>query len=98
MGHDPPADRDERLALLLDKTAQRQKAGEAVDWQALRQEHPDLADELRQLLAVGDVMHVCGGTPATISQSAAAPAQSTPIKLPAVFGDFELQEELGRGG
>lgn len=99
MDHDPPADRDERLALLLEKTAQRQQAGEAVDWSALRREHPDLADELRQLLAVGDVVHGLGAsTPATIDQAAAAPGLTTPFPLPTTFGDFELQEELGRGG
>ncbi|MCI0683110.1 MAG: serine/threonine protein kinase [Gemmataceae bacterium] len=98
MVHDPPSDRDARLALLLEKTAQRQQAGQAVDWAALRREHPDLADELRQLLAVGDVMQGLGAAAATISQASAQPLPTTPFTLPATFGDFELQKELGRGG
>jgi eukaryotic-like serine/threonine-protein kinase len=97
-----PNDRDERLALLLDETARRQHAGQSVDWTAVRREHPDLADELRQLLAVGDVVQGLGSRPhpalATISQIPGVKSHPLPLTLPCRFGDFELQEEIGRGG
>ena len=49
-------DREERLAAVLDVLAAQRQAGQAVDWVALRNEHPDLIDEIRQLLAVGQIV------------------------------------------
>jgi serine/threonine-protein kinase len=92
-----PSDRDQRLAVLLEETARRQRDGQAVDWTALRQEHPDLVDELRQLVAMGQVVEGLAASQATADP---APPQlaGPPRTLPCRFGAFELQEELGRGG
>jgi serine/threonine-protein kinase len=93
-------DRDERLAALLEETTRRQNAGQPIDWPQMRRDHADLADELRQLLAVGDVVQALASraTPTTLSHSPGMPIPAAPLTLPCPFGDFELQEEIGRGG
>src|SRR5262245_47230219 len=97
---DPQANRDERLAALLEETSRRQGAGQPIDWQQLRRDHADLADELRQLLAVGDVVHELASraTAATLTHSVGTSVPAAPLTLPCSFGDFELQDEIGRGG
>jgi hypothetical protein len=93
------SDRDERLAAVLDSLAARQRAGEAVDWARLQTEHPDLVDEIRQLLAVGQIVEGLGkssGNTTIGMRKPATPAPSAPLPRP--FDRFELVEELGRGG
>jgi hypothetical protein len=40
----PQQDRDERLASVLDALAKQQAAGQAIDYDALGKQHPDLID------------------------------------------------------
>ena len=92
--------RDDRLAIVLEGLLSQQSAGQAIDYSLLAREHPDLVDEIRQLLAVGQMIDFVQSkpiTPATIAHPSPGTASST-LKLPATFGDFELLEELGRGG
>jgi hypothetical protein len=89
------SDRDQRLALLLEEASAKQRQGDAVDWSALQQAHPDLVDELKQLVAVGHVVGFVAS--ATTSDHRPTAAVLSP-RLPCAFGNFELQEELGRGG
>ena len=95
----PTADRDERLAGLLADLADRQRRGLPPDVEALAREHPDLADELRALWATAQFTSAFArplSLNATLPhpEAAEAPASS----LPRPFGDYELLEELGRGG
>jgi len=48
-------DRDERLAHLLTRLDDERRGGRAPDVSGLANQHPDLADELRQLWAVAQV-------------------------------------------
>jgi eukaryotic-like serine/threonine-protein kinase len=90
------SDRDERLALLLDETAARQRRGEAVDWTGLERQHPDVVDELKQLVAVGHVVHFAAASAPTMPPE---PKSNAPRPTPpSAIGNFQLQEELGRGG
>ncbi|MBM3981953.1 MAG: serine/threonine protein kinase [Planctomycetes bacterium] len=93
-------DRDERLALLIDRLAGDQRSGRGADVDAAARAHPDLADELRALWAVAQFAHVI--QPATGAHDATptftgAPAPSAG-PLPRELGDFDLLEEVGRGG
>ncbi len=100
------SDRDGRLARLLDDLADRRRRGERPDLDAVLREHPDLADDLRQLWAVAQVAGefgrpdpsvptlANGPPPATVS-TPAAPASSV---LPRRLGDYELLERIGQGG
>src|SRR5258708_107778 len=50
-------DRDERLATLLDDLARRHRNGAPPDFDPIARQHPDLADELRQLWAAAQMAH-----------------------------------------
>src|SRR4051812_45512093 len=82
-------DRDERLANLL---AEVSKAP-TIDWQRLQTQHPDLVDELRQLLAVGQIVDVL-----PLSHAALPLQESNNAPVPRTLGEFELCDEIGRGG
>src|SRR5437773_10137248 len=88
--------RDDRLAIVLDALLKQQAAGQPIDYDALAHEHPDLVAEIKQLLAVGQMIDFVKSTP-TITQTSPAPSVSI-TQLPAMFGDYELLEEIGRGG
>jgi serine/threonine-protein kinase len=97
--------RDERLAGLLDQLSEKQRRGDFVDLESLARQHPDLGDELRQLWAAVQVAEAFA-RPTTAFKTPAArptvttrtPAPSTTAALPRPFGEYELLEEIGRGG
>ncbi len=97
-------DRDAQLAQLLDQLTGAQRAGRGPTLDALQAEHPEMADELGQLWgavmladAVGShVSSVAGRLGAT--SDANGDAASRGMELPRRVGDYELLEELGRGG
>jgi serine/threonine-protein kinase len=93
--------RDEHLAQVLAEVSEQQRRGQKPDVDALARQYPDLADELRQLLAIGQIADEFGrsqnGAGITISQPT-RPSPPIVSGLPRTFGDFELVEEIGRGG
>lgn len=100
-------DRDERLALLIDRLAADVRAGRTADVDAAARDHPDLAGELRELWAVAQFAHLAR-QPGIDKQPTAPHLTPSPtgdvtsdngaVALPREFGDFELLEEVGRGG
>ena len=108
----PPTDRDERLALLIDRLTDELSAGQSVDVDHAAREHPDLASELRELWAVAQFAHLARQPkthpfpnvpdrqpgPLTPSFAGEATTNDGLASLPREFGDFELLQELGRGG
>jgi serine/threonine-protein kinase len=91
---DAAIDRDERLAQLLAELG----SGVRSDVGQLAADHPDLADELRGLWAVAqyaDLVRGVGKEPVTLPY---VEPNAAPTLLPRRFGEFELIEELGRGG
>jgi serine/threonine-protein kinase len=104
-GPPPAADRDARLAALLERLAADVQAGRAPDPEALARAHPDLADELRALWgAVLVAEQAALGRRADDLAETLPPrsAAETPLagsgSWPRTFGEFELLAELGRGG
>ncbi|MBP3959971.1 serine/threonine protein kinase [Gemmata sp. G18] len=104
-------DRDEQLAALIDRLAGDQRAGRVADVEAAARDHPDLAAELRELWAVAQFAYMARppqpAAPPTITIARAGPltpslatdhTAHTAAALPRDFGDFELLEEVGRGG
>ncbi|QJW97063.1 serine/threonine-protein kinase [Frigoriglobus tundricola] len=102
-------DHDEQLAALIERLAGEQRAGGAADIEAAARAHPALADELRELWAVAQFAYMARPAvpqtapfvpkgPFTPSYAGDPTTQGTSAALPRDFGDFELLEEIGRGG
>jgi serine/threonine-protein kinase len=101
-----PIDRDEILARLIDRLTEDQRAGRVIDLDAVAKDHPDLAAELKALWAVAQFAGLARQpgfnkqptTTLTPIQAQERTTSDAPPGLPREFGDFELLEELGRGG
>ena len=92
-------DRDERLARILIDLADRAQRGEAVDIHREALRHPDLDDELRELWGAVMLAEAVGSHVGQLTETTPAGANhSATLSLPYQFGDFELLEEVGRGG
>jgi serine/threonine-protein kinase len=105
-------DHDEQLALLLDQLANEQRAGRVVDINAVANAYPEFAAELRELWAVAqfaymakpakseppEVITISHAEPQPASQASTSEVPRDITTLPRDFGDFELLEEIGRGG
>jgi serine/threonine protein kinase len=93
--------RDQRLAEIISSVADGVTTGELVDLENLCVANPDLADELRRLwgtILITDTAAMAsderiGDTPNDNSQS-----RWRSLKLPTTIDDYELLEEVGRGG
>jgi hypothetical protein len=92
--------RDRELANVLDELTQRVALGEAVDVEAVGRQHPEFADELRELWGAVMVANAVGLHASTVdsSENLTGSMASVQFDLPCQFGDYELVEELGRGG
>lgn len=89
------------LAKVLSEITDRQNAGESVDVHQYCKQYPLIRDEIRSLFAAVVVTDTAG------KEAANRPLTDLPIRtgkagrIPATFqefGEFELLEELGRGG
>jgi serine/threonine-protein kinase len=96
----PSSDHEARLAELLAELADRAQQGEIVDIDDAVRQHPDFADELRELWgavmladAVGNQASAAQGTDFQVADE-----PTHVMELPCQLGDYELLEELGRGG
>jgi tetratricopeptide (TPR) repeat protein/tRNA A-37 threonylcarbamoyl transferase component Bud32 len=104
----PASEREQRLNEVLAAYYEAVEAGQPPDREALLARHPDLADDLaaflneQQKLAeaaspLRSVLGIAADTPRpgdTASGGSDAPGPAAPR----TFGDYELLEELGRGG
>src|SRR5262249_25943909 len=100
---EPSSARDELLAQLLADLIEQQRRGEKADIETIARQHPELTAELRELWAAAQVAEELG-TPAAGSHATLdllprprIPG-AAPFSTPRIVGDYELIEELGRGG
>ncbi|MCI0464467.1 MAG: serine/threonine protein kinase [Gemmataceae bacterium] len=94
------SDRDERLARLLDEVTQQQQRGERPDLDTLARQHPDLIDELLQLVNIAQLAVQIGSaasTAHTVDWPGSAPLAPLFPTLPRTFDGYELLDEIGRG-
>lgn len=91
--------REQQLARLLADLTDRAQAGEVVDIEDVCRQHPDVAEELRSLWGMAMLAEAVGSSSSQRSESALADdAPTLAFSLPYAFGDYELLEEIGRGG
>ena len=94
-----PDDRDERLAALLERLLAAASNGEVVDIEAVCRQHTDLADELRSLWATAEIAGLLAGTVLSDDGlSDGEPSSPNAETSAESFADYELLDELGRGG
>ena len=100
------SDIDLRLATLVEELQQSLQQGDVQRVEALCQDHPDLETDLRELWAALVAATVAGdqfrmqyeNLEQHLSPFNSAATLSWQFSLPVTQGDFELTEELGRGG
>jgi len=88
---------DELLASLLAQLEEGSRNGKPADVEGMIREHPELADELRGLWATASVIDGIGLAEELETLTSAEPAFPQ-RDLPRRMGDYELINELGRGG
>lgn len=93
-------DEEQRLANILSDLTDAICRGDEVDFDAVCRQHPELAEDLRQLWGAVLVTDTAGTaqseTPRSDDSSDARCWQR--LSLPTTIGDYELLEEIGRGG
>jgi WD40 repeat protein len=101
---DDSAGREKRLEEILHAYLQAADAGEAPDQQEVLRQHPDLASELaaffadqEQLARLARSLPAAAGEATTTPPGDPAPAD-TSLGRVRYFGDYELLEEIARGG
>jgi len=89
---------DEQLASLLAELTDRAQHGHEVDIERVCREHPEFAEELRSLWGTVLVADAVGGSDRPENETAGTESPKAAFELPHSFGDYELLEEIGRGG
>jgi serine/threonine-protein kinase len=94
------AQHEAQLALVVSELTDRVQRGEAVDLEAECKKHPQFAGDLRELWGVIVVARAAGSSAALVQPTMPVTNEfpSDSFQLPARFGDYELTDELGRGG
>ena len=93
-----------RLLALVDQMLAAARAGQEVDVEQIAAAHPDLANELQELWPIASLAEAFGSEASQDDddRSLVAPtnrlASTQSLPLPNGFADYELLEELGRGG
>ncbi len=87
-----------RLAELLGEMSEAARQGEDVDVEIHCQQYPDLAEELRELWGMLLVADIAGNDLEATTLMGGSDRAEFLFELPCQFGDYELQEEIGRGG
>lgn len=98
---DEAAVRESRLAAIFSDLSDRAAKGDAPVLHEVMQEHPEFSDELRELWGAVMVADAVGSHVREFSNSNLDSKSSIPnvrMELPCEFGDYELLEEVGRGG
>ncbi len=93
--NDADEQRSAKLAALVDQLLADARAGSPADIDRVANGHPDLADDLRELWAVAALAEEFGSLPGDAEQFSESEHSAQTRQI---FGDYELFEELGRGG
>jgi eukaryotic-like serine/threonine-protein kinase len=98
---DPLTEQELKLAHIVATLTDRLQRGEAIDIHAECQAHPDLARDLMSVWGTVVIANAVGSHEAVEAKSsdrASADSGTWRMPLPCILGDYELLEEIGRGG
>ncbi len=88
---------DELLARLLTDLTDQRRRGLRPDVEAFARQYPDIGEELRQLWAAAQFADELGRSSHDLNDATPGTPQGQ-SPLPRPFGDYDLREEVGRGG
>ena len=91
---DPPQ-REQQLCDALQALLEQVEQGRTVHWEEVGSQHPDLVDELRELVGAAQLAQALGRPPSGLSTEFPVKSASS---APAGFADYEHLTEIGRGG
>ncbi|MDG2384288.1 MAG: serine/threonine-protein kinase [Pirellulaceae bacterium] len=91
-------DRDEQLANILAELSDRAAQGEEINIEAESKAHGDLGEELRELWGAVMLANAVGSQVDKPNLPTTPVTPALALELPYSFGDYELLEEVGRGG
>ena len=87
-----------QLAALLSKMSEATRQGQEVDIEVYCQQYPVLAKELRELWGMLLIAEIAGSDQEASTLMDDGESPQAAFQLPCQFGDYELLEEIGRGG
>ena len=91
---DPPL-REQQLCDALQTLLEQVEQGQTVQWAEVSSQHPDLVDELRELVGAAQLAQALGRP---LSGSSTEFPVKSASSAPAGFADYEHLTEIGRGG
>ncbi len=94
----PVQDPDEQIARVIDQLQQQLAEGQSIDPEAIYRQSPEIEEALRELLPIMLVADVAGSHFRLEDLDDDQQQVALTFPLPCTLGDFELLEELGRGG
>ena len=87
------------VADVLSSLTERLQGGESIELSDVVERFPNYKDELTELWPLVMLTEMAGENASPVDETAAAKENElTEKQLPTTFGDFELIEEIGRGG
>ncbi|MEI7458432.1 MAG: serine/threonine-protein kinase [Pirellula sp.] len=97
---EPISESEAKLALLVCELTDRMQQGQAVDIREICRQHPEHASDLMLLWGTVLITDAVGGAEGqAIDDANAKPGSGVwQMSLPCTMGDYELLEEVGRGG
>ena len=102
---DSSHERDELLVALLEELERKSRQGGSPDWDGIAAEHADVVEELRELWATAMIAeHLADSVsepfppPENADENVSPQRPEFTVSLPQTIDDYELLEELGRGG
>src|SRR5689334_16517271 len=91
-----------RLASLIDELVAAARSGKRIDIEEVAGKNPDMADELRELWAIASLAEEFGSQSNMADDRDSGTTNAKPWTSSSLIadeiGDYELLEELGRGG
>ncbi|HET6422819.1 MAG TPA: serine/threonine-protein kinase, partial [Planctomycetaceae bacterium] len=95
---DMTSDADTLLADALDQLLTQSRGGQPADLEGMIRRHPQLEQELRELWATMQFAEEFSGEFDLLTVGTSAASEGNGALAPKDFGDYELIDEIGRGG